>query len=107
MTDGEKLQLASQQGRQEFMLALAELRERLTVAEVTKDVAGHLRSRPQSLAQSFGQSLAQSLGGRGRPSAVQTVISTVAVLAFGRMLRPFFGKGKGKGRSSTVKSRNK
>jgi hypothetical protein len=93
MSNSHMLQVAARRSRDEFLRTAAELRARLTPAEVAKDIAAQIRSHPTSL------------NGQVRPSAGQVIISTVAVLALARLLEKLFGHSPG--RSGRIKSQSK
>lgn len=93
MSNSQMLQVAARRSKDEFLQTAAELRARLTPAEVAKDIAAQIRSHPMSF------------NGPVRPSAGQVIISTVAVLALARLLKKFFSHSPG--RSGRIMSQNK
>ncbi len=80
MSNSAKLQAEVRRSRDEFMQTAAELRTRLAPAEFAKDITAHLRSHPATLGRLI------------RSSSGQAIMSTIAILALGRMLKPILGR---------------
>lgn len=87
MRDSAKLQAEARRSRDEFMQTAAQLRASLAPARLAKDLAAHFRSHPASLRRLI------------RSNSGQAIMSAMAILALGRMLKPVFGRRLSRQRS--------